>query len=118
MSNPLAATSEATSRPLGSEVKLERLERRGRRRKVERKKIQEEERREKKKRKVGRKEGKRGRGRGREEQERLFGINLTTLCYSCGYVKYRSKFLSRCFCCMWAWRGCGCRLSISSRVLT
>jgi len=29
MSNPLAATSEATSRPLGSEVKLERLGRRG-----------------------------------------------------------------------------------------
>lgn len=52
MSNPLAATSEATSRPLGSEVKLERLERR---RKVERKKIQEEERREKKRK--GRKEG-------------------------------------------------------------
>lgn len=58
MSNPLAATSEATSRPLGSEVKLERLERRGRKRKVERKKIQEEQRREKKKRGkwVGRKE--------------------------------------------------------------
>ena len=54
MSNPLAATSEATSRPLESEVKLERLGRRGRRKKVKRKKIQEEERREK--RKVGRKE--------------------------------------------------------------
>jgi len=79
---------------------------------VKRKKIQEEERREK--RKVGRTERRR-----REEQKWLFGINLTTsLRYSCGYVKYRSKFLSRCFCCMWAWRGCGHRWSISSRVLT
>ena len=54
MSNPLAATSEATSRPLGSEVKLERLGRRERRKK---------EKRREKKRKVDRREG----GRGEEQ---------------------------------------------------
>lgn len=61
MSNPLAATSEATSRPLGSEVKLERLGRRERRKK---------EKRREKKRKVDRREG------GRGEEQAFWNIAL------------------------------------------